>query len=218
MNEIEIGTRDQWQNKIENIEKPYSFNLGYKLLYCPWATIETATHAFVSLNPAKKTPFDAEMRCVSEERGNSYIVERHTTKSPITEQFILLTDLLAISPENILTGVAHPFRSDDWNHFNSVQKQIGLELGFEFWKKVLDQGKITTVIISGTDISNMFVEHMGARFETKLASGWGRTSLTRHRTQSDIEIISLPHLSRFKLLSRSACYNPLKEIFKICPA
>jgi|TARA_B100000315_G_scaffold167405_1_gene155940 hypothetical protein len=210
-----IGKKEWWEDRLNKLEKSHSFNLGYKLLCCPWKTIEDATHAFISLNPGAATPVDAQIRCTSEERGNSYFIERYTTRSPITEQYIKLIELLAINPNKVLTGYAHPFRSAAWSDFNSVEKDAGLELGVDFWKMVLDQGRIKTVIITGSDLSKTFVDRMGAHQETQIPSGWNPTSLTKHRTDKNIEIISLPHLSRFKLLSRANCYEPLREIFSI---
>lgn len=82
-------TREDWDQELRRLESELCFNEGFKPLYCPWSTLETGRVAFLSLNPGR-APDDAEMRVVSDERGNSYEVERETTKSPLTDQFLKL--------------------------------------------------------------------------------------------------------------------------------
>ena len=78
-----------WTKKLSDADKKYNFFDGYKLLYCPWETIHKVKIAFISLNPGKP-PQNAELREISDERGNSYWVERKITESPITDQFLKL--------------------------------------------------------------------------------------------------------------------------------
>ena len=85
--------KNYWQNKLSTLERDYSFHEGYKLLFSPWNTIQKANHAFISLNPGR-APDGADLRVISDERGNSYEVEEFTTKSPLTAQFLKLCSFL----------------------------------------------------------------------------------------------------------------------------
>ncbi len=210
---IKIGREEWWKNRLDRLADSHSFDLGYKLLCCPWETVGSASYAFISTNPGAATPIDAVLKCTSEERGNSYLLERDTTRSPITEQFIKLLELLDINPKQILTGFAHPFRSGAWDDFNKEQKEIGLKLGIDFWRAALAEGNIKKVIISGTNLSENIAKHLDAKIEMKIPSGWNPTYLTKYVSTNDTEIIVLPHLSRFKLFSRAQCYEPLRQIF-----
>ena len=179
----EILSKQRWETQICEAESTHSFTMGYKLLCCPWKTLNTATHAFISLSPGAATPFDAELKCLSEERGNSYFIEKHTTKSPITEQFILLSELIGVSPNAILTGYAHPFRTREWNDNSAKQKEVGLQIGLDFWDAALHDGKVETVIISGSDVTRYFTSRLEASLEKEVPSGWGQTSLKTYKTQ-----------------------------------
>ena len=66
---------------LKSAEKKYNFSDGFKLLYCPWDNISSSNIAFISLNPGN-APENAELRMVSDERGNSYEIEMDITKSP----------------------------------------------------------------------------------------------------------------------------------------
>ena len=130
--------RNNWSKKLSKADAKYHFPDGYKLLYSPWETLKKAKIAFISLNPGKP-PKNAELKVVSDERGNSYEVEKEITESEITHQFLSLCKFLETSPNEVLTGTICPFRSADWENFldgstfTDEQKRIGLSLGEEFW-------------------------------------------------------------------------------------
>ena len=146
-----------WTKKLSDTDKRYNFFDGYKLLYCPWETIHEVKIAFISLNPGKP-PQNAELREVSDERGNSYWVERKITESPITDQFLKLCEFIEKTPDEILTGAICPFGSMDWDFFmngkvfTDKQKEIGLNLGAEFWKEALKN--VSTIITVGNETTN----------------------------------------------------------------
>ena len=211
--------KDKWFRKLSEAEKNNNFPDGYKLLYCPWRTIPLAETAFISLNPGKP-PKNAELKEVSDERGNSYVVERAITESPITEQFLLLCDFLAVRPSEVLTGTICPFRSANWrkkskflngSSFSDEQKQIGLSLGEEFWLEALTG--VDTIITVGKETANSVVNILDARKTLQVNSGWGNISLRRYENNQNKVIVHLPHLSIFKLLSRPECTQPLEIIF-----
>jgi hypothetical protein len=205
-------TKSIWQDKITEVERAHQFVDGYKLLCCPWATIDVAQVAFVSLNPGKP-PKGADLRVLSDERGNSYEVEQFNTESPITAQFLKFSSFLGLQPSSILTGVVCPFRGDRWKHFSNEQKRAGLNLGRDFWCQAMTK-KIRTVVTLGDVATQTINNFLGAKLETVVRSGWGNITLKRFSSDKKISVIQLPHLSTFKIFSRDECKAPLEEIFE----
>ncbi len=204
--------KNEFEKTVYEYEKKFNFSYGFKILYCPWNTIGKADTAFISLNPGKP-PQSADIKTLSDERGNSYEVEKYITKSPITEQFLELTKFIKRKPENILTGVACPFRGDRWRDFSLEQKQAGLDLGKTFWSKVLDK-KVKLIITLGNETTELITNLKSANLELEINSGWGNYKIRRYRNYENIEIIQLLHLSTFKLFSRTNCRKPLEKIFE----
>jgi hypothetical protein len=184
------------------------------MLYAPWATIGSTDTVFLSLNPGRP-PAGAELETLSDERGNSYEVERYTTASPITAQFLALANLLQLRPIEILTGVVSPFRSDRWGQVPVEKRKVALRLGKQFWDQVFKVRRPSRVIACGPEAAEVASDALGARFELSAPSGWGEVSLRRFRAHDGAAVIQLPHLSTFKLLSRAECRAPLGAILEI---
>ena len=140
--------KKQIENEIIEAERTYDFQEGFKLLYVPWKTILTSKIAFISLNPGKP-PKNADLRVISDERGNSYEVEEFTTESPLTPQFLKLSKFLKVPPRLILTGAFCPFRGAKWKHFSKEKKNIGFEIGKKFWFPVIRKNNIKLIITLG---------------------------------------------------------------------
>ena len=205
--------KEHWRRKLDDAASKYGFIEGYKLLYCPWKTIDNSTVAFISLNPGSM-PDDKERNVVSEERGNSYLIEQKCTKSPITSQFLKMAEFLAVKPESILTGVIHPFRSRKWKDFSKEQQEIGLRIGAEFCLTAFSSD-IKTIVVVGNATFNQVSTLTNSKIIDSIFSGWGKCQLQRHKTETGSNLIKLPHLSSYKLFSRSECREPLSKIFQL---
>lgn len=199
------------ERELSELEDRYGFSQGYHLLYSPWETQDLAEVAFLSLNPGR-APNQTPSRIVSDERGNSYEVDRLITKSPLTAQFLMMADFLRVSPGAILTGTAHPFRSDRWTDFTEEQRLIGLDFGRRFWSRILSQ-RIKLVITLGDQATEVIAATSDARLSREVNSGWGTTRLKRYSTDKRFDIVQLPHLSHFKIFSRMECAEPIASIF-----
>ena len=77
--------RSDWHDRLVAAEAALGLRDGFRFVYGRWDSLATGRVAFLSLNPGR-APSDTEMREVSDERGNSYAVERLTTVSTITDQ------------------------------------------------------------------------------------------------------------------------------------
>jgi hypothetical protein len=198
---------------LTRLEKENGLKDGFKLLYCPWERLNDARVAFISLNPGR-APLDYEARTIEDVRGNSYFVERATTKSPLTEQFLKMCDFLGVSPNKVLTGTFYPFRSMRWKDLNAPQIDAGVEFARSFWRNALSD-RCKLVIAVGRLPAENLVELLGCQLESEIDSQWANVKLRRYVNFSGKTVVQLPHLSSFKLFSRADCTGPLKEIFKI---
>ncbi len=204
--------RDDVQKLLLTKEKELAFEEGFKLLYCPWETVNSAQLAFLSLNPGRP-PNQENLREVSDERGNSYVVEREITKSPITEQYLKLCELLGVNPSAVLTGVIFPFRSNNWESMTIFQRQQGIELGSQLWRSILHD-EIRLVVAVGNETSKILIDILDATEEKCVPSRWGNILLRRFAGHNGVKIVKLPHLSHFKLLSNDRYLPSLKEVFE----
>ena len=205
--------RTYWENQLRKIEAAYRFERGYKLLYCPWETLDHHKLVFLSLNPGARTPrgSDPIEQGVSDERGNSYEVEQFNSRSPISDQFLRLCAFMAVAPAEVLTGVVAPFRSASWEALTVRQRDASMDFGQRFWDRALRLSPHNAgIIVCSRRAANLVVSLLGASLEKELGTGWGHYRIRRYRTKEDRLIVGLPHLSRFKLFGRAKSEPYLK--------
>ncbi|MAR94809.1 MAG: hypothetical protein CMD46_00350 [Gammaproteobacteria bacterium] len=211
--------KQDFERLITKAESKYNFKQGYKLLYVPWKTIDLAKITFISLNPGEP-PEDADLRVISDENGNSYEEEVEVTKSPLTHQFLRLTNFMNVAPTSILTGAFCPFRGEKWEHFSREQKEIGFEIGKKFWYPAIRKKEMKIIITlgHGKELLNTFtmpiVKELNAKKVKEIVIGNNWCKLRRFEKGSKT-IIQLPHLSQFKIFTSKNLYSKeIKEIFK----
>lgn len=204
--------RIAWTRKLADLEHRLGFSDGYHFVYGPWSSLDRGEIAFLSLNPGR-TSDHADLRTISDERGNSYEVERATTKSPLTDQFLKLATFLGTEPSRILTGAAAPFRSKDWHSLTTRQRSESLALGREFWSGPLSRPELRLVIACSQPVADMVVDVTDALLVAEVSACWADVKLRRYRSRTGKMIVHLPHLSRYKLLSREASRVALRRIF-----
>jgi uracil-DNA glycosylase len=198
---------------LKSAEKKYNFSDGFKLLYCPWDNISSSNIAFISLNPGN-APENAELRMISDERGNSYEIEMDITKSPINEQFMKLCDFLENKPSDFLTGAAIPFRSKNWESLNKEQKIAGVEIGVSLWKELLGSN-VKKIIVTGEEACKTVLKIKSAELKLSIPSKWGNSYLKKYVATDETEIFSIPHLSRYRLFSRKESIKQLEILFNM---
>lgn len=202
----------EWYKFIRQEEELLDFKDGFKFLYCPAETISRAEVAFISLNPGRP-PDQVSMREITDERGNTYEVESTYTKSPITKQFLALSNFINKKPSQILTGVAFPFRSNRWKDLTNTQKSRGLELGKMFWLDMLSKSNLKLLILCAEEVKIIFNKDLDMKIDCEISANWSNIKLRRYTTNRRLEVIQLPHLSTYKLFSRPESESALKEIF-----
>ncbi len=169
--------RTYWENELRNSEATYRFERGYKLLYCPWKTLDHHKLVFLSLNPGARTPrgSDPKEQLVSVERGNSYEIDLSNSRSPISDQFMRLCEFMPVEPAEVLTGVVAPFRSASWEALTVRQRQASMDFGRRFWGRALRSSpRDAAIIVCSARARKLVVSLLDATLEKELPSGWRR--------------------------------------------
>ena len=209
--------RNRWQEELTSAETRLGFTEGFKFVYGPWATLDVARVAFLSLNPGK-APEGENPRTVSDERGNSYEVNRDVTRSRITPQFLKLAELLEVAPCDILTGVAAPFRSRNWESLTQDQREGALAIGRRFWGEPLRNPNVRLIIASSKGAGRLACELTNASLADEVTAGWGNIKLRRYGAGGDKTVVQLPQLSRFQLLSRPESEQAIRRVLGLSAA
>lgn len=208
-----MRSKEEYFVQLDSLSKQFKFTEGFKLLYCPWQRISDARVAFISLNPGK-APKNIDLRTVEDTHGNSYLVERATTRSPLNEQFLAMCSFLNRDPEQILTGAFFPFRSGKWQDLDAIQIEAGLSFCRPFWKSAITENCELVIVLSNF-VAKQVVDLLDGKLEAEIPSGWGTTKLRRYISPSGTRVIQLPHLSTFRLFSREECMKPLRDVFQL---
>jgi hypothetical protein len=196
---------------LEDLENKICLSDGFKLLYCPWNKIYSSNIAFISLNPGN-APDSADLRMISDERGNSYEVEAGITKSPINEQFLKLCSFLGKKPSDFLAGAAIPFRSNNWASLNKEQRDAGIQVGIDLWKEMLGSN-IKRIVVTGEEACKIVLKIKPSELKSSIPSNWGDTKLKKYLANDGTEIFSIPHLSSYRLFLRDKSIKQLNKIF-----
>lgn len=210
-----MHSRIFWETKVRREAQEHGFNQGFQLLYCPWSTLDSADTVFLSLNPGKP-PEKKDQECIEDRRGNTYEVERNSTKSPLTGQFIALCKFLGKFPSDVLTGVATPYRSNNWRELNRAQRHESLAVGEAFWREALPHRPRRLIIACSSIARDMVYDIYDVAPQDRprgILSGWGNTRLRRYDCRNGPTIVALPHLSRFTLVGKKECETALCQIF-----
>jgi hypothetical protein len=208
-----MRSKEEYFVQLDSLSKQFKFTDGFKLLYCPWQRISDARIAFISLNPGK-APKSFDQKNVEDLRGNSYLVERAVTNSPLNEQFLSMCTFLDCDPEKILTGAFFPFRSGKWQDLDARQIEAGLSFCRPFWKSAITENCELAIVLSNF-VANQVVDLLGGKLEAEIPSGWGATKLRRYNAPNGTKVVQLPHLSTYRLFSRDECVAPLREVFQL---
>lgn len=205
-----ILDRNYWQKTLEEQEPRRGYSDGFKLLYSPWSVIELTDMLFLSLNPGND-PSGEFMRVASDERGNSYLVQRDAKHSPIAVQFQRLCSFVGRDPEEVLTGVIMPFRTPNWN---PLRDRKNIAVTRPFWQHVTSEQKIRHIFCMGREVEEEAVALTNAVLVQEIAANWGKLSIRRYEAENGVQIYGLLHFSTYKMFQRPQCVQQLEILLK----
>ena len=226
-----MKSQNYWRHKLDSAMEDHGFDLGYKLLNSPWSTVKNAEVAVISLNPGIHPEKDPTYnpRLISEERGNSYVVEGEILKQvggkekSISKQLFALYDILNVAPHKTLTAPFAPMRTKGWGKKDQTaqQKMVNLKLAREFWSDVLKTNKyLKVIVVIGFEAGDEVSKILRARPIKDVSTGWkkprgpGFVNVKIYRTANGIPIFVLPHLSSYQIFSNKRARPILEKILK----
>ncbi|MBI4411025.1 MAG: hypothetical protein HY541_00895 [Deltaproteobacteria bacterium] len=209
--------------EIESAYLELGHRKSWRFLYTSARTLSPSSKLwFIGLNPGG----DAyEPPSSSVEMGNAFLVESWNGckpgSSPLQIQVQKLFHLVAQnSPQPIevaslmnksLFANLVPFRSKNWGALE--RKSESIQFSVSLWKKIFTHIE-PKVIITMSNITNRHLRDIAAVSgyckdnDQVQPIGWGKTSYSIERlanTDKKLDIVRLPHLSTFKIFSRTRC-------------
>lgn len=183
------------------------YDLGWRLLYSPPAVIEGARLAFVGLNPGGRVrPDDHSEFAMSS--GSAFTEESWKGcppgQAPLQQQALRLFAILGQKPEAVLAGNLVPFRSPSWGALPG-DKGTTVKFGQHLWRDIIHRARPSLVVTCGARPFDALHEILRAMEPRKYELGWGHTS-ARRCVFAGGELIGLPHLSRFPVITSRRDY------------
>ncbi len=146
--------------------------------------------------------------------GSAYVEEQwgeHPPgRSPLQRQIRALFSGLNVEPKDVLAGNLVPFRSPDWARLRA--RKNAPRFGIDLWRELLGQVRPKLVIGMGREVTDALATVLDAHDDKRISVGWGNVTGTRAEFATGT-LIRLPHLSRFRIMSRSESAPGIKALF-----
>jgi len=195
--------RETVRERIEREYQQRGDTMGWRLLYSPWRTVENASVAFIGLNPGTSRN-DAEHSVLSCEDGSAYEIEcwrgHPPGQAPLQLQVQEVFRRLGVKGEDVLAGNLIPIRSPNGGAL--ADRRGALSFGKALWRDIFACSRVERIVAMGRDAQEALVAlyQLTGKIESRPA-GWGNVHVSVARN-SEIEVIGVPHLSRFLIMDR----------------
>ncbi|WP_216599168.1 hypothetical protein [Ruegeria sp. HKCCD7318] len=80
---------------------------------------------------------------------------------------------------------------------------------------VVNNGRIMKVIGVSDTVEKEILKLTGARLQAEIPANWAKVKIRRYRNIDWHTVYALPHLPRFKLLSRNESIQQLIKLFEL---
>lgn len=125
-------------------------------------------------------------------------------------QFIELIKVLGVSSDKVVTGAYVPFRTNRWSDLSRHQEKKALDIANTFWNPLIARHPLT--ICCGNKVFENVLRNLNSKGTVKrIHSGWGNVSIKVLHHNSN-QVIGLPHLSSYRLLSNDASRQALSDL------
>ncbi len=190
---------------IEAEYKRLDHTLGWSFMTCEEDRLDAADVALVTLNPAGAA-FEAPHWAST--NGSSYVHEVWTNpkpgKSPLQIQVQSLFEALEIDSDEVFSAYVVPFRSPRWVQLPNRSQSI--QYSMDLWDEVLSRSPATRYVAFGKDVARMLGRIRPLRHICPpIQSGWGNQTLDVYTFGANARLLAIPHLSTYKIFSRSEC-------------
>ena len=201
------------RRKIEAEYRLRRYRLGWRFLLGPEAAITTSPVAVVTLNPGGAV-YEKPRWCPR--KGSAYVTECWKGKRPGEEalqcEMRKLFACLGYDAEEIFAAYFVPFRSRSWSALPEAEAAEAFSL--KIWKELLPHCSARLWIAMGQPVARMLKQLLQTDQLVSEPSGWGNVKLRIYkRTDSDLTLICIPHLSRYRLFSGKKSGPVVREFF-----
>ena len=189
-------------NDIDRTADRLGYDLGWRFMMCPEATMHTASVAIIGLNPGGRRRHGPTW---SSEDGNAYWIEswggQVAGMDPLQRQIQQLAGKLEVGQEDLFAAQFVPFRSNSWSDLANPHEAV--EFARQLWTWTLAQSPAQTIICLGKKVVGPEIAAIvSAKLDTVTSAGWGDQTIDVYRSAGGVKVVALPHLGRFKLMGR----------------
>jgi hypothetical protein len=203
-----IGSAKEARHLIEQQYVAFGYKAGWRYLYTPERTLKTAKLVTVGLKPGGYRPNVGHPEGYwAPAIGNAHlidVVEGHAAgEAPLQQQIRMMFDMLHYDLDTEILSLNYvPFRCTDWESL--PHEGEALLLGERLWEWVIHQLDCPLIVCFGKSVlENRIAGSVGARFVEDIPTGWGNICASIYEYGKLGRLVSLPHLSRFKIFGRS---------------
>ena len=201
--------------QIDREYKSLGHTLGWRFLTCPAAAVSPKTEVvFITLNPGGDVDRPDHPRFSCEE-GSAYLIESWGGQRPghshLQVQVQALFERFGISFDETLSGQLVPFRSPSWDEL--PRQKESLAFGQRLWTQVIDIVQPSLVIGMGkTVLRRPLRQILGTPVDSiDVPLNWGPVTAGLDWF-SGCALITLPHLSRFGIMTRPQSESAISEL------
>lgn len=223
--------------EIADEYKKLGYTEGYRFLLCPKSLFNAKTNIlFLGLNPGvDKDNVTKAYSSESCEHGCAFFSEEWDGKPrgtqhlqvQVIEMLSVLKQALGVdkstksfSNEDMLSAYFIPFRSSELSKLKN--KNDAIKFSYDLWKNIFDEINPKIIITLGKDAAkyiSKILNEKGYRKteELSISSGWKGQNLdilNYKKGDTDITVGVMLHLSHFKIFSREACREPIRDFMK----
>lgn len=201
--------------RIDTAYNDLGYEIGWRLLASPKATLQTADTALIGLNPGgDRIPDDHPYFCMPPGK-NSFRDEQWGThefgQAPLQKQVQSLFKKLNRRPEDVLCGEFIPFRSPEINALPN--RKIAEEFARALWRDIFDITHPKLVMTLGKNVFYALHGVLGGSEIEEISINWGNVKARRTQCR-DCVLVGVPHLSHFGFINRKESAQPLSKMFK----
>ena len=195
------------ESRIQRHYRDNGYHLGWRLLESPTTVLADAKVALIGLNPGGHNQPDEHaefaMPC-----GSAFVKEKWyggpPGKGKLQKEVLELFKILGQKPEDVLAGSLVPFRSQSWNEFPKDKKNSAMAFGKKLWHDIIHRVRPSLVITYGNEPFQACQEILDTgkirQYELEWPNGSG-SLVGRRCAFPNGELIGLPHLSRFAVVT-----------------
>lgn len=181
---------------VEEEAKRLQYQEGWAFMMAPEAWFRCAEAILVGLNPGlDKGEPEGCWDCVETEGYNA-------PHNPLYRQVNGIRTALGFNERQLVGAQFVPFRSRNWAGL--ARRDEAITFSISLWTWLLCACPARLLICMGSDAAGQIAQLVGAvAVDEHIPAGWGRTRFQRFVAPDGRVVVSIPHPSRYKLMTRS---------------